>query len=115
MNQPYFILVLAHSLHGRLRRIHIPYQFVYAILGLALLGTFSLFGFVSSYARMAWKVANYNSLRDEVSLLRKRYQNLQKVNNETNAQLATLPGFRFPGLHGLWHQTPDGRAGGHRQ
>ncbi|MCX6624352.1 MAG: peptidoglycan DD-metalloendopeptidase family protein [Acidobacteria bacterium] len=93
MNQPYFIVVLALSLHGRLRRIHIPYQFVYAILGLAILGTFSLFGFVSSYARMAWKVANYNSLRQEVQLLRKRYDNLQKVNIETREQLATLQVF----------------------
>jgi murein DD-endopeptidase MepM/ murein hydrolase activator NlpD len=81
---------LAHSLHGRLRRVHIPYPFVYAVLGLAFLGAFSLLGFVSSYARMAWKVANYNSLRREVQLLRNRYDNLQRVNNETKAQLATL-------------------------
>lgn len=93
MNQPYFIVVLAHSLHGRLRRIHVPYQFVYAILGLALLGTFSLVGVVSSYARMAWKVANYNNLRQEFQVLRKRYDNLQKANNETQQQLATLQVF----------------------
>lgn len=46
LNQPYFILVLAHSLHGRLRRIHVPYQFVYAVLALALVGAVSLLGFV---------------------------------------------------------------------
>ncbi|MCC7496503.1 MAG: M23 family metallopeptidase [Bryobacterales bacterium] len=93
MNQPYFIVVLAHSLHGRLRRIHILYPFVYAVLGLALLGAFSLFGFVSSYARMAWKVANYNNLRREIQVLRQRYNHLQKANNETREQLATLQVF----------------------
>jgi murein DD-endopeptidase MepM/ murein hydrolase activator NlpD len=90
MKQQYFILVLAHSLHGRLRRIHIPHQVVYIILVLAMVGGFSIFGFVSSYARMALKVANYNSLRKEADQLRTRYQNLQKVVNQTNEQLASL-------------------------
>ena len=90
MKQNYFILVLAHSIHGRLRRIHIPHQAVYAILALAVLGCFSLFGFVSSYARMAWKVANYNALKQEAEVLRARYQNLQKVVNQTDEQLASL-------------------------
>ncbi|MBI1788401.1 MAG: M23 family metallopeptidase [Acidobacteria bacterium] len=90
MKQNYFIVVLAHSIHGRLRRIHIPYQFIYAILGLAVLGCFSVFGFVSSYARMAWKVANYNALKKEAEVLRSKYQNLQKVAIQTDEQLATL-------------------------
>src|SRR5579872_3567258 len=90
MKQQYFILVLAHSLHGRLRRIHIPHQFLYIVLALTLLGGFSIFGFVSSYARMAWKVANYNSLKREADELRMRYRNLQNVVNQTNQQLASL-------------------------
>jgi murein DD-endopeptidase MepM/ murein hydrolase activator NlpD len=90
MKQQYFILVLAHSLHGRLRRIHIPHQVLYVVLALAMVGGFSIFGFVSSYARMAWKVANYNSLRQEADQLRARYQNLQRVVNQTNEQLASL-------------------------
>ena len=93
MKQQYFIVVLAHSLHGRLRRIHVPHQFLYLFLALALIGGFSIFGFVSSYARMAWKVANYNSLRREAEELRVRYQNLQKVVDQTNEQLASLEMF----------------------
>ena len=90
MKQQYFIVVVAHSLRGRLRRIHIPHQAVYAILALALLGCFSVFGFVASYARMAWKVANYNALAREADGLRVRYQSLQKVVSQTNEQLASL-------------------------
>jgi murein DD-endopeptidase MepM/ murein hydrolase activator NlpD len=90
MNQEYFVVVLAHSLRGRLRRIHIPHTAVYAVLALALLGTISVFGFVASYARMAWKVANYNALRREADSLRVRYQNLQKVVSQTDQQLASL-------------------------
>lgn len=90
MKQQYFILVVAHSLHGRLRRIHVPHSALYAVLALALLGTFSLFGIASSYARMLWKVANYNSLRAEVDALRNRYQTLEKSATQTNQQLANL-------------------------
>jgi murein DD-endopeptidase MepM/ murein hydrolase activator NlpD len=90
MKQEYFVVVLAHSLRGRLRRIHIPHTAVYAVLGLALLGCFSTFGFVASYARMAWKVANYNALKREADNLRTRYQNLQKVVKETDVQMASL-------------------------
>src|SRR5215467_7360545 len=90
MKQEYFVVVLAHSLHGRLRRIHIPHQAVYVIIALALVGCFSVFGFVASYARMAWKVANYNALRREADALRSRYRNLQKEVSQTNEQLASL-------------------------
>lgn len=90
MKQEYFVVVLAHSLRGRLRRIHIPHQAVYITLALALVGFFSLCGIAASYARMAWKVANYNALRREADQLRTRYQNLQKVVSQTNEQLASL-------------------------
>ena len=90
MKQEYFVVVLAHSLRGRLRRIHIPHQAVYAILGFALLGCFSFFGFVASYARMVGKVANYNTLKREADTLKTRYQSLQSVVNQQDQQLATL-------------------------
>jgi len=93
MKQEYFVVVLAHSLRGRLRRIHIPHQAVYITLALALVGCFSLFGIAASYARMAWKVANYNNLRREADQLRARYRNLQKVVSQTNEQMASLEVF----------------------
>jgi murein DD-endopeptidase MepM/ murein hydrolase activator NlpD len=90
MKQHYFIVVLAHSFHGRLRRLHIPHQAIYGVLLLAVLGLISVVGIVSSYARMAWKVANYNSLQVQFDALRQRYQRLQSTANQTNEQLATL-------------------------
>ena len=90
MKQNYFIVEFAHSLHGRLQKVHIPHKAVVSILVLAMFGIISLFGFVSSYARMAWKVANYNTLRRETDSLRARYERLQKTVNQTNAQLASL-------------------------
>jgi murein DD-endopeptidase MepM/ murein hydrolase activator NlpD len=88
--QHYFIVVFAHSLHGRLRRVHIPHHVIYGVLALALAGCVSVFGFVSSYLRMAWKTANYNSLLKEISTLRASYKNLEKSNHQTSDQLAQL-------------------------
>ena len=90
MKQHYFVVVLAHSLHGRLRRVQIPHKALYVVLALALLGGFSLFGMVSSYLRMTWKVANYNSLREEIDVMRVRYQELREENNQKQEQLASL-------------------------
>jgi len=87
MKQHYFVVVLAHSLHGRLRRIHIPHQALYLVVALALFGSVSLFGMVSSYLRMTWKVSNYNSLRTEVDTLRNRYQALQLMASEVTMAL----------------------------
>lgn len=92
-HQPYFVLVLAHSLHGRLRRVHIPHKAIYGAFAFVLLACFTVFGFVSSYARMSLKVARYNSLRNEVDSLRTKYQELQKLTNQKNEQLATLETF----------------------
>lgn len=90
MKQNYFIVVLAHSLHGRLQRIHIPHRFVYAGLGAAGVVLLMALTVVGSYARMALKVANYNSLQQEAQVLRTRYDNLQRKVKQTDEQLASL-------------------------
>ena len=90
MNQPYFIVVLAHSFHGRLKRVHIPYQFIYVILAFSLFGAVSLFGFVSSYVRMTVKVSGYNDLRHQFETLRDRYRRLERESRQAGVQLASL-------------------------
>lgn len=115
MNQPYFIVVLAHSLHGRIRRFHVGQKVVFAVLGLAMLGGFTLFGMVSSYVRMALKVANYNNLRAETEFLRARYQKLLGESNQTTAQMARLQLFASEvsmayGIQKVARATPGPRA-----
>jgi len=92
-HQPYFVVVLAHSLHGRLRRIQIPHKVIYAGFVFSLVICVAMLVFLSSYLRMSWKVAHYNSLRQEVDSLRAKYQELQRVTNQKNEQLATLENF----------------------
>jgi murein DD-endopeptidase MepM/ murein hydrolase activator NlpD len=63
---------------------------LYVVLALALFGGFSLFGMVSSYLRMTWKVSNYNSLRSEFDTLRNKYQAQQREIDQKQEQLASL-------------------------
>lgn len=90
MKQDYFIVVLAHSLHGRLRRVHVPHRFLYGTFGVLGFALLCMFGVAGSYARMALKVSNYNTLQHETEVLRNRYDSLQKQVQQTNQQLATL-------------------------
>ncbi len=90
MRQQYFVVVLAHSLHGRLRRIQVPHKYLYAVIAVALFSSVALFGMISSYVRMTLKVSNYNSLRQEVGILRARYEALQRETDEKDHQLASL-------------------------
>lgn len=109
MPKQYFVLVLAHSLHGRLRRIHIPHQTIYFAFLTAAVCVLFFVGFLSSYVRMSWKVSHYNSLREEVDVLRTKYRELQKVNNQKNEQLATLQLFasEVSVAYGLKRKTVD--------
>lgn len=90
MRQQYFVLVLAHSLHGRLRRIQIPHKYLYAALLFLLFGSVATFGMISSYVRMTVKISNYNNLRAEVDTLRAKVKALKAEKTEKDHQLASL-------------------------
>lgn len=90
MRKHYFIVVVGHSVHGRLRRLRIPGYAVHLALALALFGSIAGIGFVSSYARMFNKVGQFNQIRTEKAALEKRYAELQQHSDERDAQLASL-------------------------
>ncbi len=90
MPQSYFIFVVAHSIKGRIRRIHVPYYALYVVAALALVGSVSVLGGVLSYSRMLLKTAHYNHLRNEVEALQKRYSDLQGDLSGQQQQLASL-------------------------
>lgn len=90
MNQQYFVVEFAHSIHGRVKRVQISYKTL-AYLLCTLLGlTVVALGLFSSYVRMSWKVSHYNQLRADFDRLRGRYQDLQRVSRQHNEQLASL-------------------------
>jgi murein DD-endopeptidase MepM/ murein hydrolase activator NlpD len=90
MNKQYFVVDLGHSIHGRVKRIHISHQALLWFAGAALLTLLLAFGLFSSYLRMTWKIANYNAMRNDFDHLRQRYQRLQKESKQQTEQVANL-------------------------
>ena len=86
----YLIVVVAHSVHGRIRRIHIPHYAIHIVLSFALFGAIVGLGLAGSYARMLWKATAYNELRDEKEALQRHNAELQKTVDERNSQIASL-------------------------
>jgi murein DD-endopeptidase MepM/ murein hydrolase activator NlpD len=90
MNQQYFVVDFAHSIHGRVKRVQFSQRALYYLAGSIALLAFIIFIALSSYLRMSWKVANYNALRADFEQLRGRYQELQRVSKQRTEQVATL-------------------------
>jgi hypothetical protein len=90
MEQSHFVIELAHSANGQVKRIHISYKSLGYVLGTFLVLGVLVFGACSSYVRMFWKVSNYNQLRADFERLRGRYQKLQQVSRQHTQQMASL-------------------------
>ena len=90
MKRNYFIVVLAHPIYGRLRRLHIPHYALHVAAATLVLAGIVGIGFVSSYTRMLGKVAEFNQLRTEKVALQARYDELRARVQENDVQLASL-------------------------
>lgn len=90
MNQPFFVLEFAHSIHGQVKRIQITYRSLAYLLGSILLLCFLAFGLFSSYLHMSWEVSHYQQLRADFDGLRLRYQELQHQSMQHSEQMASL-------------------------
>ncbi len=90
MNREYFVLDFAHSLHGRVKRIHISYKALAYAGGAFLALALVLCGMLSSYFWMGRKVSNYRRMRSDFDHLRIQYVELERQANQHKQQIASL-------------------------
>lgn len=90
MNQSYFVVEFAHSLHGRIRRIHLSHKVCASAFGILVIVFLIVAALFSSYVRMSWQASHYERLRAQFDQLRGRYQQLQRVSLQHNQQIAAL-------------------------
>lgn len=90
MKKHYFIVVLAHPVHGRLKRLHVPHYALHLALALLVLGGIVGVGLASSYSRMLTKVTEFNQVRAEKVALQKQLDELHERVQERDVQLASL-------------------------
>jgi murein DD-endopeptidase MepM/ murein hydrolase activator NlpD len=90
MKRDHFLVILAHPVYGRLRRIRVPHYAAHVALSVAVLAAIAGIGFASSYGRLLTKASEFNHLRAEKDALQKRYDELRAHVEERDTQLASL-------------------------
>jgi murein DD-endopeptidase MepM/ murein hydrolase activator NlpD len=90
LQKRFYILFVARSDDGQLRKISIPVHYLYVFVVGAAIGFLSLTGIASSYTRMLMKVSRYNELRTEKDQLKNQYSRLEEVAKERDVQVASL-------------------------
>ena len=90
MRKRFYIFFVARGEDGQLRKISIPVNYLYVLVAGAVIGFLSLTGIASSYARMLYKVSQFNQLRTEKDQLKTRYSRLEEVAKERDIQVASL-------------------------
>ena len=90
MRKSRFIVVVAHSIHGRMSRVHVPNYVIHVGLAVLLLASIVSVGLFSSYARMASKTLAFNKMRTEKEILQKKYNALVDIAKERKVQIESL-------------------------
>src|SRR5262249_873276 len=90
MERKFYTFLIFPGVHGKLRKVQLPFYIMHVILGVSLVGIVALGALAKSYARMLLKVSNYNNVREEREALKTQYRSLENVVHETNAKLDSL-------------------------
>lgn len=92
-NQPYIVLEIAHSIHGRFQEIKLSHRVLkYLGASVVLLLTLTALSF-AGYLRLTWRTSHYEKLQADFQHLQVRYRELQKVSiqrRETVSSLSSL-------------------------
>lgn len=90
MKPRHYTFFIASTASGGMRKLRVPRYLLHFLLLLAIVGGATLAAGVASYSRMLWKVARYNSLRQEQDSLKLQYKQLQTTVTKTNQRLDSL-------------------------
>jgi murein DD-endopeptidase MepM/ murein hydrolase activator NlpD len=90
MNNKYYTLLVTPGVHGRVRKIQLPFYVVPVVLALSVIGGVMVAGLATSYARMLIKVSNYNTVRSEREALKQQYHTLEDKVSRANVKLNSL-------------------------
>ena len=85
-----YTFFVASSVSGGMRRVRVPLYVVHLLVALVVVGGITVIAAMSSYSRMLWKAANYNSLRRDQDNLKQQYVQLQTQVKDTNQRLSSL-------------------------
>jgi murein DD-endopeptidase MepM/ murein hydrolase activator NlpD len=103
----YFVVELAHSLHGQVKRIEVTHKALLYLVSAIILLSFAVVGLASSYLQMTWRVSQYNALRTNFDNLRNRYWALRRESKQHSEQMASLETLAAEVSHAYGLRQPD--------
>ena len=86
----FYILFVSRDADGKLNKVPVPLHYVYAFVGAAAIGLFTIAGLAGSYSRMLIKTSRFNQLRTENGALKQNYAHLEKQAHAKDVQAASL-------------------------
>lgn len=90
MKVKHFTFFIASNDSGGMRRIRVPFYALNVLLVLAVVGGITILAGATSYSRLLWKAADYNSLRRQQDTLQQQYRQLQTQVHDSNERLSSL-------------------------
>ena len=72
MGKSHFIVVIAHSMHGRMSRLRVPHYAIHVAISALILGAVLTVGLFSQYVRMEMKSRTFQTLRAEKEDLQRK-------------------------------------------
>ena len=90
MDKKAYTLLIFSGARGKVHKIQIPVFMVRLALIAGVVVLLAAGLMATSYARMLWKVANYNDVRNEREALKTQYKALKSTVKQTDAKLASL-------------------------
>ncbi len=109
-----YTFFIASGASGGMRRLRVPFYLLHGLALLAVVGGITIVAGMSSYSRMLWKAANYNSLRRDQDNLKHQFVQLQTQVKDTNQRLSSLQSLagEVAVAYGItrFRQTPFGLA-----
>lgn len=87
-----FLVIIAHPVYGRIKRIKVPHLVLHAAVGLAVVGMVVAIGLGGHYFR---HVSEHERLVTENNALRKEYDSLQLTVEERDKQLESLSNLAY--------------------
>jgi murein DD-endopeptidase MepM/ murein hydrolase activator NlpD len=90
LSKKFYIIFVARSDDGRLRKIPVPLHYAYIFVAAAIVGLFTITGLAGSYSRMLLKTARFDQVRSQTEVLRKDYLHMEQVAHEKDVQAASL-------------------------
>ena len=109
MRKRYYIMFVARDSDGQLLKIPIPLHYLYVFVAGAVIGMFTITGMAGSYTRMLMKTMRFNQLRSEKEALKKNYNQLEKVAQQKEIQVASL-GSLASQVSALYGLKPEPRS-----